>query len=167
MDETKSKITQHVDGHKMVMTFIFITVTAVIFLGIGYLAGKNSAETSEVAVVSETAVATTGTVIGTTTATGTTTVAESTVSIATSEAASAFCQKNATDGNEVKKVNYQEANGSAFVDCSIGGDIGGHHTIGKVIDGAWINIWQGNGDMTCDIVNKYSIPTTINTLGCV
>ena len=153
MDEIK-KNGAVVDGHKMVMTFIFIAVTAVIFLGIGYVAGKNAGSETDVSTVSEDATATT-TAVGTATAT--------TTSVAISEAASAFCQKNATDGNEVKKVNYQEANGSSFVDCSIGGDIGGFHTIGKVIDGAWTKIWEGNGDMKCETKDKYNIPEIIRS----
>lgn len=172
MDETKQKKIVMVDWHKLVMTFIFIAVTAVIFLSIGYVAGKNSAETSEVSI--QKATTTEGTVAtgqntsaGTVSATQTQAAATSTATVNSTEVARTFCQKNATDGNEIKSVNYQEADGSSFVDCAIGSTVAGYHLIGKVINGVWTNIWQGNGDMSCELVKKYNIPTSINKLGCV
>lgn len=46
-EENEKKQGAKVDGHKLIMTFIFICVTAVIFLAIGFVAGKNSATTEE------------------------------------------------------------------------------------------------------------------------
>lgn len=160
MDEVKKKGVA-VDGHKLVMTLIFVAATAVVFLGIGYVAGKNSAGTSEVAVVSEPKTEKTTTAIETSTAT------TNPLSVKSSAAANEFCQLHTTGDSTVKKMNYQEVDGSFFVDCSIGNDIAGSHTIGKVIDGVWTKIWQGNGDMSCDVVNQYDIPSTISAHECV
>ncbi len=55
MEEGKTK---QIDGHKIVMTTIFIVVTAVIFLAIGFMAGKNSATSETTALESATATST-------------------------------------------------------------------------------------------------------------
>ncbi|OQA52139.1 MAG: hypothetical protein BWY43_00625 [candidate division WS2 bacterium ADurb.Bin280] len=67
MEELKKKGSS-VDGHKLVMTLIFIAVTAVIFLAIGYVAGKNEVDNQQTALVEDTATTTT-TALKSTTAT--------------------------------------------------------------------------------------------------
>ncbi|OQA52752.1 MAG: hypothetical protein BWY43_00363 [candidate division WS2 bacterium ADurb.Bin280] len=67
MEEVKKKGSS-VDGHKLVMTLIFIAVTAVIFLAIGYVAGKNEVDNQQTALVEDTATTTT-TALKSTTAT--------------------------------------------------------------------------------------------------
>jgi len=96
MDEVKkSGVT--VDGHKLVMTFIFVAVTAVIFLGIGFMAGKNSAGTSEVTVLSEPTTTVTATLVGTPTASASESATASTVNSATSTSTSSGGSPTATE----------------------------------------------------------------------